>query len=598
MAEKEHRPDGLNRRVALGSVLGGLAGMSLGGPARSDTALHRPSSDDLSTLPRRFDSTTGHDCAAATVHPLATRAAEHAFAAGGNAFDAAIAAAIMLGVVDGHNSGLGGGCFVLGRSASGEIVALDGRETAPALAHRDMYLRDGVVDSLASQIGSLASGVPGQVHALARLSKSHGRIGWSGALREAARVARDGFRVGIATHSAIACVADQLRVYPASRKQFLDASGNAPGIGDRLQQPDLAVSLESLADEGPDWFYRGPFAAKCDEWMRENDGILRREDFANYRSIVRPPLRTKYHDWQIIGFPPPSSGGIHVAQMLMMLERFDVKKIFDDSVVKGLHLLVEVMRRAFADRAHWLGDTDYVDVPRGLLAREYCADLAASIDLDRISPVTSHGTPPNAEDDLFTRQHTTHLATADQDGNWVSITNTVNTSFGSGVVVPGTGIVLNNEMDDFSTSPGTPNFFGLIGGEANAIAPGKRPLSSMSPTIVLDEAGNPRLTCGAAGGPRIINTVLQCIVRVLDLEMTVEQALSEPRVHHQWSPDQLMVEPQWSASVPAELESLGHDLSERLPVGVGQAIEMSEPGKLNAASDPRAEGIGAWAVCR
>lgn len=553
--------------------------------------------DDPRQRPRRIDSSNGLKYAAATVHPLATRAAASAFKNGGNAFDAAVAAAIMLGVVDGHNSGLGGGCFILGRSASGDIIALDGRETAPALAHRDMYIRDGVVDTFASQVGPLASGVPGQVHALARLSRSHGRIPWSSGLRDGARVARNGFRVGIPTHSAIACVADHLRPYAASRQQFLTPSGGVPAIGDVLQQPDLASTLESLADDGPDWFYQGPFAEKCAAWMQANGGALRLEDFANYQSVVRSPLRTTYRDWQIVGFPPPSSGGIHIAQMLMMLEGFDVKKIFLDSPVKGLHLLVEVMKRAFADRAHWLGDTDFVDVPRGLLDREYCAGLASSINLDRVSSVTSHGTPPNAEADLFSRQHTTHLTTADDEGNWVSITNTINTAFGSGVVIPGTGVVMNNEMDDFSTSPGTPNFFGLIGGEANAIAPGKRPLSSMSPTLVLDASGNPRLACGAAGGPRIISAVLQCLVRVLDLGMTVEQALSELRVHHQWSPDQLMLEPQWGASVVAELEALGYELSDRAQVGVGQAIERNRSGKLMAASDPRAEGIAAWAVC-
>lgn len=592
----------MNRRRALGLVAGGLAGTSLPGMSRSGRSLSGlgwadDSIADHSTLPRRIDSTVGFKNAAATVHPLATGAARDAFARGGNAFDAAIAAAFMLGVVDGHNSGLGGGCFVLARTADGKIVALDGRETAPASAHRDMFLRDGVADTFASQVGPLASGVPGQVHALAKLSRQHGRVGWEDGLRDAARVARNGYRVGIATHSAIACVADRLRSYAASGAQYLTATGGVPAIGEQLRQPDLARTLSSLADEGPDWFYQGSFADRCDDWMRENGGIMRKVDFGNYRSVARTPLRTPYRQWEVVGFPPPSSGGIHVAQMLMMLEGFDVAKIFADDPVKGLHLLVEVMRRAFADRAHWLGDTDFVAVPKGLIDPGYCAGLASSIDLDAVSPVTSHGIPPNAEDDVFTKQHTTHLTTADEDGNWVAITNTINTAFGSCVVIPGTGVVLNNEMDDFSTSPGQPNYFGLIGGEANAIAPGKRPLSSMSPTIILDENGTPRLTCGAAGGPRIISTVLQCIVRVLDLGMTVEQALSALRVHHQWSPDQLMVEPQWRSTVATELQGLGHTLSDRLPVGVAQAIERAPDGKLLAASDPRAEGIGASVVC-
>lgn len=587
----------LNRRAAIGLTLGGLASTSLFRSVGAETELKDPLTIDLTTLPRRINSTPQHPYAVATVHPLATRAAKNAFARGGNAFDAAIAAAFMLGVVDGHNSGIGGGCFILARSADGKLDAIDGRETAPGLAHRDMFLRDGVVDTLASQAGPLASGVPGQLHALSKLSELHGRIGWNGGLREAAHVARAGFPVGIATHSAIACVADLLRRYPASASHFLVGGDGIPAIGNRFQQPDLALTLESIADGGIDWFYTGPFATQCDRWMRDHGGLLRAADFADYTSRQRQPLRTQYRDWQIIGFPPPSSGGIHIAQMLMMLAEFDVKSIFRESSVKGLHLLSEVMRRAFADRANWLGDSDFAAVPKGLIDPQYCRELAASIDLDRVSPVASHGTPPHAQSDLFSRQHTTHLTTADMDGNWVAITSTINTTFGSCVVIPGTGVVMNNEMDDFSISPGTPNYFGLIGAEANCIEPGKRPLSSMSPTIVLDAAGEPRLTCGAAGGPRIISAVLQCLVRVLDLDMTVEQALSELRVHHQWSPDLLMLEPEASLSTMDELRRRGHKLSEPFPVGVAQAIEQAQSKVLTAASDPRVEGMGAAIVC-
>ncbi len=597
MRANESTTGQLNRRAAIGLTLGGLASTSMTSSVGGKTAVNDPMAIDLTTLPRQLNSTPGHPYAVATVHPLATDAAKNAFARGGNAFDAAIAAAFMLGVVDGHNSGMGGGCFILARSADGKLVAIDGRETAPGLAHRDMYLRDGVVDTLASKTGPLASGVPGQVHALSKLSKLYGRIGWDGALREAAEVAREGFPVGISTHSAIACVADLLRRYPASASQFLTAADGVPAIGDRFQQPDLARTLESIAEDGTDWFYKGPFASQCDQWMRDNGGLLRADDFANYSAPQRQPLRTQYRDWQIIGFPPPSSGGIHVAQMLMMLAEFDVKSIFHESSAKGLHLLSEVMRRAFADRAHWLGDSDFAAVPKALLDRQYCRELAASIDLDRVSPVASHGTPPRAESDLFSRQHTTHLTTADMDGNWVAITNTINTTFGSCVVIPGTGVVMNNEMDDFSISPGTPNYFGLIGAEANCIEAGKRPLSSMSPTIVLDAAGKPRLTCGAAGGPRIISTVLQCIVRVLDLGMTVERALSERRVHHQWSPNLLVLEPQAAASTVDQLRDRGHKLSEPFTIGVAQAIEQATPGVLTAAHDPRVDGIGAAVAC-
>ncbi|MGV3486772.1 MAG: gamma-glutamyltransferase, partial [Planctomycetaceae bacterium] len=242
---------------------------------------------------------------------------------------------------------------------------------------------------------------------------------------------------------------------------------------------------------------------------------------------------------------------------------------------------------AFADRAYWLGDSDYANVPVGLIDQEYCQRLASTIDLARATAVTSHGQPPNASVDLFSRQHTTHLTTADAEGNWVAITNTINTTFGSCVVIPGTGVVMNNQMDDFSIAAGIPNAFGLIGAEANAIAPGKRPLSSMSPTIILDGQGNPRLTCGAAGGPRIISAVLQCILGVLDRGLTVDEALAAPRVHHQWAPDRLLMEPQWDPDVISAVRGYGHTLAEPAHVAVAQAIEHPPGGGLRGASDPR-----------
>ncbi len=538
----------------------------------------------------------GSRWAVATVHPLATRAAQNAFERGGNAFDAAIAAAFMLGVVDGHNSGIGGGCFILARTAAGEFVAIDGRETAPAQAHRDMYLRDGQPDPLASRIGPLASGVPGQVAALAKASLAYGRGGWSAALHEAADVATAGFSIGNSTAAAIRQQAVQLRQFRASAAQFLAADGSPPAAGQRLRQPDLGRTLAALANEGPDWFYRGPFAQACADWMSNNGGMLTAADFAAYMAVKRPPLTTTYHDWQVIGFPPPSSGGIHVAQMLMMLERFPVAALLQDDPATAVHLLAEVMKRAFADRAHWLGDSDYVAVPKGLVDRQYCHELAASIDLSRATEVRVHGQPPAADTDLFTRQHTTHLTAADAEGNWVAITNTINTTFGSCVVIPGTGVVMNNEMDDFSIAPGTPNAFGLIGAEANAIAPGKRPLSSMSPTIVADSQGNPRVTCGAAGGPRIINAVLQCLIRVLDQGSAVDAALAAPRVHHQWSPDQLLLERSWLQENQAIVDALtqrGHRLANPASIAVAQGLEFTADGQLRAASDPRVEGAAA-----
>jgi len=580
----------LNRRHAVAAIAGAFVAPALrfGSPSWSggtawgqDAGLSKDSSSRTAVGQRHV---------AATVHPIATEAAMNAFKRGGNAFDAAVAAAFMLGVVDGHNSGIGGGCFVLARTADGRIIAIDGRETAPALASGDMFLRDGKPDPQASQVGPLASGVPGQLAALARLSLGFGRGDWQAALREAAGVATEGYPITASTAAAIRNESKQLAKFASSNAVFLGTDGSPPSIGDTLRQVDLGRTLQSIADEGPDWFYRGPFAAACDQWMSENGGILRAGDFASYLTKTREPLRTKYRQWEVIGFPPPSSGGIHIAQMLMMLQPFPVADLYRDDPAAAAHLLAEVMKRAFADRAHWLGDADYASVPKGLIDQQYCRDLAASIDLSKVTPVLSHGKPPNAADDLFNRRHTTHLTTADADGNWVAITNTVNTTFGSCVVIPGTGVVMNNQMDDFSIAPGTPNAFGLIGAEANSIAPGKRPLSSMSPTIILDPQGNPRLTCGAAGGPRIINATLQCILRVLDSGMPIDEALAAPRVHHQWSPDRLMMESTWPQDIVDQVAKRGHTIAPRGNVAVAQAIERTENGKLRAATDPRVTG--------
>jgi len=587
----------MDRRCALATLATGVAGAATGlGPFLG--APHRAKGQSA-TASTPSAGAAGNRWAVATVHPLATRAAQNAFDRGGNAFDAAIAAAFMLGVVDGHNSGIGGGCFILARTAAGEFIAIDGRETAPAQAHRDMYLRNGQPDPQASRIGPLASGVPGQVAALARASLAYGRGGWSAALREAADVATEGYLIDNSTAAAIRRQAPQLQQFPASAAQFLAADGSPPATGQRLRQPDLGRTLAALADEGPDWFYRGPFAQACADWMRHNGGMLTAADFATYTAVTRAPLKTAYRDWQVIGFPPPSSGGIHVAQMLLMLERFPVAALLRDEPATAVHLLAEVMKRAFADRAHWLGDSDFVGVPKGLIDRSYCHELAASIDLNRATEVRAHGQPPAADTDLFTRQHTTHLTAADAAGNWVAITNTINTTFGSCVVIPGTGVVMNNEMDDFSIAPGIPNAFGLIGAEANAIAPGKRPLSSMSPTIVSDALGNPRLTCGAAGGPRIISAVLQCLIRVLDQGLSVDAALAAPRVHHQWSPDQLLLERSWyqadpdASAVVTALPQRGHRLADPASIAVAQALELTADGQLRAASDPRVEGAAA-----
>jgi gamma-glutamyltranspeptidase/glutathione hydrolase len=327
-------------------------------------------------------------------------------------------------------------------------------------------------------------------------------------------------------------------------------------------------------------------------WMAKNGGIMTAADFAAYQAKLRTPIVTTYRGYRVIGFPPPSSGGVHVAQILNMLEPFDLRGIHKDDPVTAAHLLIEAFKLAFADRAYWLGDADFADVPRGLVAKEYAEKLAARIDLQAAQEVAAAGSPPNWQQDFFER-HTTHIAAADAAGNWVAITATVNTTFGSKVVVPGTGVVLNNEMDDFSIMPGVPNAFGLVGAENNSIAPGKRPLSSMSPTIVLDGAGQPVLTIGAAGGPTIITQVVLGIVRSLDFQQSLAAAISGSRFHHQWRPDVVTYEIDMSADFVQGLQSRGHRLESDSSIGRSQAIARGDNGRLIGVSDPRVSGKAA-----
>jgi len=534
----------------------------------------------------------------ATVNPLATDAGIETLNAGGNAVDAAVAAALTLGVVDGFNSGIGGGCFILIRTAEGEIIAIDGREMAPQAASRDMYLRDGKVDKRLSQVGALASGVPGALAAYERAAREHGKLDFSKLLLPAADVAEKGFVVSSAYEKALRETVHQLRGDPESKRILLKPSAEINGDrqiytqGDTLKQVDLARTYRKIATEGLDWFYQGEFSQRTERWMQANEGILTAKDFANYKTVIREPIRTTYRGYEIVGFPPPSSGGVHVAQILNILESFDLKEIHASDPVKFNHVVAEAMKLAFADRAYWLGDSDFVKVPRGLIDKQYAAELAKRIDLEKAAVVTSHGTPPESEGDFFGK-HTTHVAAADKAGNWVAITTTVNTTFGSAVIVPGLGVVMNNQMDDFSIAPGTPNAFGLVGGQNNAIAPGKRPLSSMSPTIVLKD-GKPVMTVGAAGGPTIITQAVRAIINHLDLGMDIGDAIARPRIHHQWSPDLLQVEHTLDKKTSAGLAAKGHTLHTVGPQernGISQAIIYDvENKKFTGAHDPRTPG--------
>ncbi len=548
----------------------------------------------VSILPARAHShtATANGGMAATVHPLATEAAVQAIRSGGNAVDAAIAAALMLGVVDPHNSGIGGGCFILIRLPGGQFIAIDGRETAPAKATHNMFIRDGKPAPQLSQTGPLAVATPGALAAYQLALSRHGRLPLRHALLKAAAQARAGFTVDSVFANRLKRTAPLIRRFPATSRTFLRPDGTPYQPGDHIAFPDLARSYEAIAEHGIEWFYRGPFAKQVGKWMAEHGGLLSATDFADYRPLERQPIRTRYRSYEVVGFPPPSSGGVHVAQILNILAQYDLKELHERDPGLMTHVVAEAMKRAFADRAYWLGDPAYTKVPRGLIDPAYARRLAQSIRLEQATSVERHGDPPRAATDLFGR-HTTHIAVADEEGTWVAITQTINTSYGSKVVVPGTGIVLNNEMDDFSIAPGVPNAFGLVGAAANAVAPGKRPLSSMSPTIVLED-GEPIVTAGAAGGPKIITQVVLTLIRHLDLGLPLEEAVGRPRYHHQWKPDRILAESKLDPKILAKLKELGHDVALTRSAGVTQAIarhKKSDGGVVwTGVADPRAGG--------
>jgi gamma-glutamyltranspeptidase / glutathione hydrolase len=528
--------------------------------------------------------------AIATAHPLATAAGFEIMDAGGNAFDAAVAVGAALGVVEPYSSGLGGGGFwLLHRAADGLEVMLDGRERAPLAAHRDLYLdAAGKPVPRLSLDGALAAGIPGAPAALVRLARDYGRLPLARSLAPAIRLARDGFPVDAHYRRLAEARAPVLRRFPAAAVQFL-IDGAAPLEGSLIRQPDLARTLETLAQEGRDGFYSGPIAAALVAGVREAGGIWTLEDLADYQAVERPPVVANYRGWRLVSASPPSSGGVLLAEMLNMLEGFDLDSpsLKADPVART-HLLTEVMRRAYRDRAAYLGDPDQVAIPQKRLTSPfYAAGLARDIDPSRATPSSGCEAEPEGTD-------TTHYSILDREGNRVAATLSINTPFGSGLVPPGTGVLLNNEMDDFSTSPGTPNVYGLTGGAANAIAPGKRMLSSMSPTFL--ESDGVVAILGTPGGSRIPTMVLQAVLGVVDGE-SPSVLVAKPRIHHQFLPDVIQYEPDaLSPEQAAELSAMNHRLD---PVAGGfgnmQAVLWVRASqRVQAASDPR--GIGAAEV--
>ncbi|MGH1485318.1 MAG: gamma-glutamyltransferase [Cellvibrionaceae bacterium] len=518
--------------------------------------------------------------AIATVSPLATRAAASELEQGGNAIDAMITAALTLGVVDSYNSGIGGGLFALVHWADGKVEAIDGREMAPSKAYRDMYLRDGKAVSDLSKTGPLAVGIPGSVAVFDYLSKKGGKKPIADLYLKTADLAEGGFALSPEYAKRLQRHAKNLSRFPATASIFLNK--NVPWeAGHRLVQADLAKTYRALAKNGPDYFYKGKYASQLSRWMKANGGLISSADMANYQLKIRQPVKSTFYGHTVYGFPPPSSGGAHVAQLLNMVEQLSLKGKNTD---ERNHLLAEAMKLAFADRAYWLGDPDFAKVPAGLVDRQYTDTLAKNIDPNKVTTVSGHSTPVDADDRWFNK-HTTHIAVADRWGNWLAITTTLNTSFGSKVVIPGTGVLLNNQMDDFSAQPGVPNAYGLVGSEANNIQPGKRPLSSMSPTIVVKD-GKPIMTIGAAGGPMIITQVTQGIIRHLLYEQSLLESLASPRIHQQWKPDILFHDKKLPEEQRKPLAAKGHILKQLRFEGSSNAISVKS-GEYEAVSEPR-----------
>jgi len=468
-------------------------------------------------------------------------------------------------------------------------VALDGRETAPAKATRDMYLRDGKPEEDLSKTGPLASATPGALAVYEEAVRKHGKLPFSNALESGIRHADAGFPIDRVYAKKLAGQATNLALFPASKAIFLKPDGSPYLEGETIRQKDLAKSYRKMAKDGTAWFYKDSFPKAVEKYMRANGGILTTKDFSEYKIKERTPLVTGYRGWTIVGFPPPSSGGVHVAQMLNILEALGPKMAPPGSA-EFLHRMTETMKLAFADRAYWLGDPAFVNVPKGLTNSVYAKELASKIDLKKATPV-EHGTPPDWQNNCF-EKHTTHFCVADAEGNWVSCTATINTAFGSKVVIPGTGILMNNEMDDFAVAPGIPNYFKLVGGEANAIAPGKRPLSSMSPTLVLKD-GQMEMAIGGAGGPTIISQVLLGLSYALDAKMKPAEVVAQPRFHHQWSPDQIRMEKSVPGEVKEKLKAMGHELKEEDSFGFSQILIRKPDGSFDGATDPRCLGLAA-----
>ncbi|MFD2189211.1 gamma-glutamyltransferase [Pistricoccus aurantiacus] len=532
----------------------------------------------------RFHPELGTSGMVATSHFLASQVAHDTLAQGGNAVDAAVTAGFALAVTQPRSGNIGGGGFMLiSDENTGEVVAIDYREEAPSAAYETMFQdENGEAVAELSRYTHNASGVPGTVAGLAMALEQYGTLSLSEALAPAIELAKEGFVLPPRFVEGIRDIRNRLEPWEASRKKFFKEDGSLYQAGETFKQPDLAATLQRIADQGPREFYEGETADLIVAEMEKHGGMMTAEDLASYQPIIREPSHGSYRGHEIYAMSPPSSGGAHIVQMLNILEGYDINEMGFNSAAT-IHVMAEAMKRAYADRSEYLGDTDFISVPLdGITSEGYADELRGQIDMDKATPseTIAPGNPLPYESN-----ETTHFSIADSNGLAVSNTYTINFSYGSGIVVEGAGFLLNNEMDDFSAKPGVPNAYGLIGGEANKIEPGKRMLSSMTPTIVKKDGKN-YLVTGSPGGSRIITTTLQVLMNVIDHKMNIQTAVSVPRIHHQWLPDEIRVEQGISPDTIELLEEKGHKVSQQEAMGAAQSLLIDE-GMYFGGADPR-----------
>ena len=540
------------RRVALAALLSGSCFSAISAPP--------PPPVSYGVEEDVFHPVRAQHGMVASVDATATRVGVEILRQGGNAVDAAVAVGYALAVTHPQAGNIGGGGFMMLRTKDGKTTAIDFREMAPEQATRDMFLDDqGNPDSKKSLTSHLASGTPGTVAGFSLALEKYGTMPLNKVIHPAIKLAKEGFVVNDA-------LADDLKTYGrevlpnhANSKASFWKDGEPLKKGDKLVQANLAKSLELIAENGPDAFYKGAIADQIAEEMHKNGGLMSKTDLANYKAVERTPISGEYRGYEVFSMPPPSSGGIHIVQILNILENFDLHK-------------------------YGFGDPDFVKVPwQALTNKAYAKSIADQIDINKAKP-SSQIKPGKLAP--YESNQTTHFSVVDKDGNAVAVTYTLNTTFGTGIVAGNTGILMNNEMDDFSAKPGVPNVYGLVGGDANAVGPKKRPLSSMSPTIVVKD-GKTWLVTGSPGGSRIITTVLQMVVNSIDFGMNVAEATNAPRFHHQWLPDELRVEKGFSPDTLKLLEAKGQKVAVKEAMGSTQSIMVDPDGTLYGASDPR-----------